>query len=63
MANIGNTWHIPQNQQPQGQASMRFPFEGIDAETVVTLSNGNQFQMCRTIFWNNWASTVSVFPS
>jgi alpha-D-xyloside xylohydrolase len=44
MANIGNTWHIPQNQQPQGQASMRFPFEGIDAETVVTLSNGNQFQ-------------------
>jgi alpha-D-xyloside xylohydrolase len=44
MANIGNAWHIPQNPQPQGQASMRFPFEGIDAETVVTLSAGNQFQ-------------------
>lgn len=44
MANIGNAWHIPQNPQPHGQASMRFPLEGIDAETVVTLSNGNQFQ-------------------
>src|SRR5579864_1933281 len=44
MANIGNAWHIPQNAQPQGQASMRFPLEGIDAGTVVTLSSGNQFQ-------------------
>jgi len=44
MANLGNAWHIPQNAQPQGQASMRFPLEGIDAETVVTLSSGNQFQ-------------------
>lgn len=44
MANIGNAWHIPQNPQPQGQASMRLPIEGIDAATVVTLSNGNQFQ-------------------
>ena len=44
MANLGNAWHIPNNPQPQGQASMRFPVEGIDAETAVTLSNGNQFQ-------------------
>jgi alpha-D-xyloside xylohydrolase len=44
MANIGNAWHIPKNKQPQGQASMRFPLEGISPEIVVVLSNGNQFQ-------------------
>jgi hypothetical protein len=49
VANIGNAWHIPRNPQPQGQAGMRFPLEGIDPETVVTLSNGNQFQGAGTI--------------
>ena len=44
MANIGNAWHIPQNPQPQGQPSMRFPLEEIGAGTAVTVSNGNQFQ-------------------
>ena len=43
MAGIGNAWHIPGNAQPVGQASMRLPFEGIDAATPVTLSSGNQF--------------------
>jgi alpha-D-xyloside xylohydrolase len=44
MAGIGNAWHIPRNPQPSGQESMRFPVEGIDAETAVTLSSGNQFK-------------------
>jgi alpha-D-xyloside xylohydrolase len=44
MATVGNAWHIPENQQPPGQASMRFPFEEIGADTVVVLSTGNQFQ-------------------
>ena len=44
MAGIGNAWHIPKNPQPPGQASMRFPLEGIEADTPVILSNGNQFK-------------------
>jgi hypothetical protein len=44
MANVGNAWHIPENRQPPGQASMRSPFEEIEADTAVLLSNGNQFQ-------------------
>src|SRR5258705_472045 len=28
----GNAWHIPRNPQPVGQASMRFPFEAIQAD-------------------------------
>jgi len=44
MANLGNAWHIPDNPQPQGQASMRLPLEGIEAGAAVTISNGNQFQ-------------------
>jgi hypothetical protein len=44
MAGIGNAWHIPINSQPSGQESMRFPVEGIDAETAVTLSSGSQFK-------------------
>lgn len=44
MVGNGNAWHIPRNPQPHGQASMRFPFEGIEAGTAVTLSNGNQFK-------------------
>src|SRR6266849_3261809 len=44
MATVGNAWHIPQNRQPPGQASMRLPLEEIEADTAVMLSTGNQFK-------------------
>src|SRR5262245_1512551 len=44
MVNIGNAWHIPNNPQPPGQASMRVPLEAIEAGTAVLVSSGNQFR-------------------
>jgi len=44
MANVGNTWHIPNNPQPPGQASMRVPLDVIEAGAPVVVFTGNQFR-------------------
>jgi galactose oxidase len=44
MANLGNTWHIPNNPEPRGWAGMRDPVGAIVPGTAVTIITGNQFQ-------------------
>ena len=44
MANLGNTWHIPNNPELHCISGMRDPIGAIVPETAVTVITGNQFQ-------------------